>query len=169
MTAVKESTVLRPDLLDLGGKRVLVTGAGQGVGREIALTVAAHGASVVVNDYNRGRAEQVANEVATVGGTAFVAACDVTEFDDVQRMVAETGPIDILVNNAGNAGPENDPLNPAPPFWETDPSDWHSWLDTNLYGVMTCTRAALPGMVERRWGRVITIVSDAGRVGEPLA
>jgi 2-hydroxycyclohexanecarboxyl-CoA dehydrogenase len=167
LTAVKESMVLRPDLLDLGGKRVLVTGAGQGVGREIVLTVVAHGANVVVNDYDRSRAEQVADEVASAGGTAFAAVCDVTAFDAVQRMVSETGPIDILVNNAGNAGPENDPLSPAPPFWETEPGDWDRWLGTNLYGVLTCTRAALPGMVERRWGRVITVVSDAGRVGEP--
>ena len=155
------------DLLRLDGKTVLVTGAGQGVGRQTALHCARHGAAVVVNDFHAQRAEAVAEEIRGAGGTARARGCDVTDYDDVQEMVAAAGQIDVLVNNAGNAGPVRDPMQPAPPFWETGPKDWEPWLGTNFYGVLNCARAAVPGMVERRRGRVITVISDAGRVGEP--
>jgi 3-oxoacyl-[acyl-carrier protein] reductase len=159
------------DVLSLEGKRALVTGAGQGVGRQVALSLAAHGATVVVNDFHVDRASAVVDEVAAAGGNAVPAQCDVTSFDGVQKMVAdaerEVGGIDILVNNAGNAGPELDPTKTAARFWETGPDEWGPWMATNFYGVLNCSRAALPGMVERGWGRLVTVVSDAGRVGEP--
>jgi 2-hydroxycyclohexanecarboxyl-CoA dehydrogenase len=78
----------------------------------------------------------------------------------------EFGRLDILVNNAGNAGPVQDLAN-LKPFWETGPEEWRPWLDTNLYGVLNTCRAALPGMMARRYGRIVTVISDAGRVGEP--
>jgi 2-hydroxycyclohexanecarboxyl-CoA dehydrogenase len=159
------------DILDLAGKRALVTGAGQGVGREIALRLAAFGAAVVVNDYHADRATAVVGEITAAGGRALSAECDVTNFEHVQRMVGEAGQkmggIDILVNNAGNAGPELDPTDNAVRFWETGPDEWAPWMGTNYYGVLNCTRSVLPGMVEKEWGRVVTIISDAGRVGEP--
>jgi 3-oxoacyl-[acyl-carrier protein] reductase len=159
------------NLLDLSGKTVLVTGAGQGVGRQVALHCAGHGAAVVVNDYHRDRAASVAREITDAGGTALGLACDVTDFDGVLAMVdsaaRQLGGIDVLVNNAGNAGPTDDAMAAAPPFWETGPKEWEPWLGTNLYGVLHATRAVLPGMVERRFGRVISVISDAGRVGEP--
>ncbi|WP_240157193.1 SDR family NAD(P)-dependent oxidoreductase [Pseudonocardia broussonetiae] len=158
-------------LLDLTGRTVLVTGAGQGVGREVALYCAAHGATVVVNDYHADRAASVAAEITDGGGAALPETCDVTVFDDVLAMVARVedavGGVDVLVNNAGNAGPVVDGTVPAPPFWETGPQEWDPWLGTNFFGVLHATRAALPGMVARGWGRVITTISDAGRVGEP--
>ena len=162
---------VRTGLLDLTGRTVLVTGAGQGVGRQIALHSAAHGATVVVNDYHADRAAAVTAELVDGGGTAIGERCDVTEFEDVLAMVARVeaavGGVDVLVNNAGNAGPVVDGTVPAPPFWETGPKEWDPWLGTNFFGVLNVTRAAVPGMVSRGWGRVITTISDAGRVGEP--
>jgi 2-hydroxycyclohexanecarboxyl-CoA dehydrogenase len=154
------------DLLRLDGKTVLVTGAGQGVGRQTAMHCAGHGATVVVNDFHAERAEAVAGEIRAAGGTARAHGCDVTDYDEVQAMVAAADPVDVLVNNAGNAGPVQDPMRPAPAFWETEPEEWAPWLGTNFYGVLNCARAAVPGMVERQRGRVITVISDAGRVGE---
>jgi 3-oxoacyl-[acyl-carrier protein] reductase len=158
-------------LLDLTERTVLVTGAGQGVGRQIALHCAAHNATVVVNDYHADRAASVTAEITGGGGRAVAERCDVTEYDDVLAMVARVrdavGGVDVLVNNAGNAGPVVDGTVPAPAFWETGPKDWEPWLGTNFFGVLNVTRAALPGMVSRGSGRVITTISDAGRVGEP--
>ncbi len=116
------------NLLRLDGKTVLVTGAGQGVGRQVALHCAGHSARVVVNDFHLDRAGAVASEIRAAGGSAVASRCDVTDFDDVMDMVAraeqEAGGIDVLVNNAGNAGPVQDPMSPASPFWETHPKEW---------------------------------------------
>ena len=119
----------------LTGRTVLVTGAGLGVGRAIAHRCAELGATVVVNDFYRDRAERV-------------------------------GGVDVLVNNAGNAGAAGGSLFTSPPFWETGPQDWDRWLGANLFGVLNATRAVLPHMVTQGWGRVVSIISDAGRVGE---
>jgi 2-hydroxycyclohexanecarboxyl-CoA dehydrogenase len=154
-------------LLDLHGRSVLVTGAGQGIGRQIALQSAAHGARVVVNDFHAERAEAVAAEIAAFGGHATTVACDVSDYGAVRSAFADAGPVDILVNNAGNAGPALDPMTQPPRFWETGPEEWAPWLAVNFYGVLNCTRAVLPGMVDRQFGRVVTVISDAGRVGEP--
>lgn len=158
-------------LIDLSGRVALVTGAGQGVGRQVALYLASHGAKgVVVNDYFLDRAETVAAEINASGGAALALQADVGDFAAVNETVArageEFGAVDILVNNAGNAGPNESPFG-QPPFWETGPDDWAKFVDVNFYGVMHTTRAVLPGMIERRYGRVVTLISDAGRVGEP--
>ena len=156
---------------ELGGRVVLVTGAGQGVGRAIARLCAARGAAVVVNDFFAPRAQAVANEIAADNGRALALTCDVTDFGAVQAMVehavAQMGSLDVLVNNAGNAGPVAAGLFDGPPFWETGPVDWEPWLATNLFGVLNVTRACVPHMVDAGWGRVVTMISDAGRVGEP--
>ncbi|MEZ5078287.1 MAG: SDR family oxidoreductase [Solirubrobacterales bacterium] len=158
------------DLLSLNGKVALVTGAGRGVGRQVALHFAGHGAAVVVNDYFLDRAEAVVAEIDAAGGQAVPVQCDVSEIEDVRRMVAAAeeaaGPVDILVNNAGNAGPQMSIVD-ATPFWETGPKEWQPWLAANFFGVMNCTNRVVGGMVERGYGRLISIVSDAGRVGEP--
>jgi 3-oxoacyl-[acyl-carrier protein] reductase len=163
--------VERTDVLDLSGRTVLVTGAGQGVGRQVSIDAAAHGAAVVVNDFHQDRADAVAGEIIAAGGRALALRCDVTDFDAVTAMVATVeehlGGIDVLVNNAGNAGPADDAMAAAPPFWESDPKEWEPWISTNFYGVLNTTRAMVPGMVEREYGRVVTVISDAGRVGEP--
>src|SRR5262245_51764578 len=154
------------NLLDLTGKTALVTGAGQGVGAQTARFLAAYGARVVVNDFRLDRAEAVAEEITAEGDHAVAAQADVTDFDAVQAMVADHGPIDILVNNAGNAGADPSALT-GRPFWQTDPREWEAFIGVNLYGVLHCCRAAIPGMIERGpGGRIITVISDAGRVGE---
>jgi 3-oxoacyl-[acyl-carrier protein] reductase len=142
---------------DLAGKRALVTGAGQNVGATIARELAAAGCHVLVNDLDSARAEAVAAEV---GGSAL--PFDVTDHAAVQQAIS-TANVDILVNNAGNAGVHG--FGRIGRFVDTAPSDWAAYVDVNLYGVMNCTQAALPGMTGRGWGRVITIISDAGRVG----
>ena len=160
------------DILDLGGRIALVTGAGQGVGRQIALHLggAAGGGGVVVNDDVLERAEAVAEEIRVAGGKAIAIQADVSSQESVKAMVekakAELGPVGILVNNAGNAG-----ATPSPellkPFWQTGPDAWQSFIGVNFFGVINCTAAVIPGMIERQApGRIITIISDAGRWGD---
>ncbi len=143
----------------LEGRTALVTGAGQGVGAGIVKVLAEQGATVVVNDLFADRAEAVAAEIG-----ARAVAFDVTDLDAVRAGFAEAGPVDILVNNAGipaNGFPQVD-------FKDSDPELWARFVDLNLYGVMNCTHTALPGMCERGWGRIITVASEAGRVGLPI-
>jgi 3-oxoacyl-[acyl-carrier protein] reductase len=149
---------------ELEGRRALVTGAGQGVGRAIALRLAAAGAEVLVNDLRADAAEAVVDEVAAAGGAARPAVFDVTDHAGAMAAVEHAGGVHVLVNNAGNAGADGWGARGA--FAESDPADWEPFLQVNLYGVLHCTRAVLPGMVAEGWGRVITIVSDAGRTGD---
>lgn len=144
---------------DLAGKRALVTGAGQNIGAGIARQLAAAGCHVVVNDLDPGRAEAVADELGSAGTPL---PFDVTDHSAARAAVVAAN-VDILVNNAGNAGVQG--FGRIGKFLDSEPSDWAAYVEVNLYGVMTCTQAALPGMTERGWGRVITIISDAGRVG----
>jgi 3-oxoacyl-[acyl-carrier protein] reductase len=150
--------------LDLTGHRALVTGGGQGVGRGVAIAFAQAGAGVVVNDVSADRADAVADEVGSLGGRAQASVFDVTDYAAVMSAVQASAPIDILVNNAGNAGPAG--FTGRGPFAGTEPADWEPYLRVNLYGVLHCSRAVLPGMIASGWGRIITIVSDAGRAGD---
>ena len=158
------------DILNLRGRIALVTGAGQGVGRQVALHLADAGADgVVVNDYHLDRAEAVAGEIRAVGGRALAIRADISDLGSVEAMVEradqEFGRVDILVNNAGNAGPMHD-ANDIKPFWDSTPADWDTFVGTNFFGVLNCCKAVLPGMMQRKYGRVVTVISDAGRVGE---
>jgi NAD(P)-dependent dehydrogenase (short-subunit alcohol dehydrogenase family) len=150
--------------IDLGGQRALVTGAGQGVGKEVATVLASGGSHVFVNDVVPERARLVVDLIHEVGGSAETALFDVTDYEGVTGRIATLGGVDILVNNAGNAGVHDWNFTP---FAETSPEDWARYLQVNLVGVMNCTRAALPGMIDRQHGRIITIISDAARWGEP--
>ena len=149
---------------ELSGCRALITGAGQGVGRGIALGFADAGAEVVVNDLDASRAQGVVAEVAAAGGSARTAVFDVTDYTAVTEAVAALDGVDVLVNNAGNAGAEG--WGGLAPFVDTEPADWEPYLRVNLYGVLHCCRAVLPAMTAAGHGRIITIVSDAARVGE---
>jgi NAD(P)-dependent dehydrogenase (short-subunit alcohol dehydrogenase family) len=149
----------------LAGRRALVTGAGQGVGRAVALALAGLGAAVAVNDYDAARAEAVVAVIRAAGGEASASPFDVSDLPAVQAAVGAAGPLDVLVNNAGNAGAAG--WAEMVPFAETDPGDWAGTIGVNFFGVLHCTHSVLPGMIGAGWGRVITIISDAGRVGEP--
>ena len=142
-------------MFDLSGKTALVTGAGQGVGAGIARVLARAGATVLVNDMYAARAQEVA---AGLRGGAAV-PFDVTDLDAVNAALVDHD-VDILVNNAGI------PETMAPTqFLDMDPEAWRPYVEVNLYGVLHCTKAVIDGMVDRGFGRVITISSGAGVVG----
>lgn len=149
--------------VDLNGKTVLVTGAGQNIGRAIALAMAANGASVVVNDLE-GRGNSTAQEVAQLGRCSVFLAADVSKREEVERMIAaaerEFGSIDILVNNAAvnTIGPLRRNIH------EYEEAEWHRVLGVDLHGLFYCCRAASPGMVARRSGVIINIASVMGLV-----
>ncbi|MBK7950904.1 MAG: SDR family oxidoreductase [Deltaproteobacteria bacterium] len=153
-------------MFDLSSRTAFVTGAGQHVGRAIAEALAGQGAAVAVNDLIGARARDVAESIVKSGGRAIAVPGDVTDLEAVEAMVRETeaalGPVDILVSNAGNSGATR-----AIPtqFVDMDPSDWKKYVDINFYGVLNGIHAVLPGMCQRRFGRIITIASDAGRQG----
>jgi 2-hydroxycyclohexanecarboxyl-CoA dehydrogenase len=158
--------------LALEGRTALVTGAGRGIGRRIALTLASEGAAVVVNDLFPERCDDVVAEIAAAGGRAVAASCDVTDYEAVTAIVGTAiqsfGRLDIVVNNAGVPPPEPDE-SLGMPFHETLPSSWHRTMDVVTWGVMNTAHAALPHFMEQRYGKIVSIVSDAGVVGEPRA
>ena len=133
----------------LEGKRAIVTGGGSGIGRATCLRFAAEGAAVVVADVVGERAEEVAEEI---GGTAVQA--DVTVAADVARMVEAGGAIDVLVNNAGG-GMADDVLEISEEEWDTD-------VELNLKSAFLCSKAVLPGMIERGSGVIVNVVSVNG-------
>ena len=161
--------------MDLGirDRVALVTGAGRGIGLEICKTLAAEGVRVAVNDLFEERAQEGASEVAKDGGSAIGVAGDVTDSDSVEamvkRVVEEFGSVDILVNNAGiPAVTARDAVPSTGGFFAaSDRAQWDRTMGLITYGVMNCSRAVIEGMSERRWGRIVNIISDAGRVGEP--
>jgi len=160
--------------MDLGIKdRVaLVTGAGRGIGRQICLTLGQEGAKVAVNDVFQERADAVAEEIRRAGGQALGVVADVTNLEAVTAMVSriadEWGAVDILVNNAGLPVSEGSQDAAAGPFFSrSDRAQWDRTMGLITYGALNCSRAVIEGMSERCWGRIISIISDAGRVGEP--
>ncbi len=147
--------------MKLSEKVAIVTGSARGIGREIALRLAEAGATVVVTDV--ADAEPVAGEIRKMGRKSLAVAADVTSASDVaglaEKVTAEYGRIDILVNNAGIA---RDQL-----LLRMSDEDWEAVLNVNLKSVFLCTRAVLRQMVKQRWGRIISISSIVGIVGNP--
>ena len=147
--------------MKVSGKRVLVTGAGRGIGLAIAQVLAHHGAHVAVNDVDESTAKQAADEIAGTGATAVPLAFDVTSLEQVadakDRIDALWGGLDVLVNNAG--------WDKVEPFLASQPETWQRVIAINLMGVVHTCHTFLPQMVERGTGAIVNIGSDAGRVG----
>lgn len=167
--------------LELQGKVALVTGGGRNVGRAVCLRLAQEGARVVVNDFYEDRANAVADEIRVLGGQAIGIRADITQESQVRQMIDECsrslGPVDVLVNNAGIPAGANDPGRQANrsaegrrpgwiPFHESSPDMWKKTVELNVYGTMFCTHAVLPSMVERQSGKIVSVMSEAGRIGE---
>ncbi len=150
------------------GRVALVTGAGQGVGAGIAAALAAAGATVAVNDLYADRAEAVAARISAEGGRAHACVADVTDLAAVEAMVGDVeagvGPVDVLVNNAGIPA---DGFVPRP-FRAMPVADWERFVQLNLYGVLHGVKATVDGMCDRGWGRIVTVSSEAGRMGLPI-
>lgn len=156
--------------LELNGKVALVTGAGQGIGKEIAMVLAAEGAKTVVNDYFEDRAKAVAEEIKAGGGSALGMQADVTDLDQVKAMVAKIadafGPVDVLVNNAGVPVAVRAGEVKRTAFAQINPADWRKDIDLSFIGCMNLSHAVLPAMMLKKTGNIVNIISDAGRVGE---
>ena len=154
---------------DLEGQAAIVTGAGRGIGRAIALRLAREGVGVSVADLDLASAEQVAEEIGAAGGEALALQVDVTSKEDADRMVrqavARFGRLDILVNNAGVAA--------VVPLMDTDEATWDRLMSVNAKGVLLCSQAAARQMIAQGGGgRIINNASGAGKVApgknEPL-
>ena len=143
-----------------------MTGAGRGIGADVARALTARGAAVAVNDLDAARASATVATLAASGWRAVAAPLDVTDGAAVAAGVAAIanalGPVDVLVNNAG-----------IPPGWvparfaDTDPDGWRALVELNLFGVLNCAAATVGPMCDRGWGRIVTISSGAGQVGLP--
>jgi len=147
----------------LKDKVALITGAGRGIGKAISLRFAEEGASLILCARTAAPLQEVTDAIRHMGRSCLGSVVDVAKEEAVTRLVndglAKFGRIDILVNNAGISNPK--------PFLETSNADWDEAINVNLKGIVFCTRAVLPGMLERGFGRVINIASAAGLRGLP--
>ncbi|SHF22800.1 2-hydroxycyclohexane-1-carbonyl-CoA dehydrogenase [Lampropedia hyalina DSM 16112] len=145
----------------LTGKTVIVTGGAGGIGSATARRFGAEGAKVAIFDLNLEAGQKVADEITAAGGQAAAFKVDITDRASVDAGVAgvqqQLGPIDVLVNNAG--------WDVFKPFTKTVPQEWDKLIAINLVGALNLHHAVLPGMVERKYGRIVNVASDAARVG----
>ena len=143
----------------LKGRVAIVTGAGQGIGRAIAIALAKESAKVVVTDIT-GKEVETLKEILSLGGEGLALKLDVTVFKNAKRVAEKTygefGRIDILVNNAG--------IFPFKPFIDMTEEDWDKVINVNLKGVFNCTKAVIPYMIRQKYGRIINIASIAGTI-----
>lgn len=142
-------------------KVAFITGAGRGIGREIAQKLAQRGLAVVVTDVNIENANETVSLIENLGGEAIAQFCDVTKLgsveEAVQKAVEQLGKIDVLVNNAG--------WDKIEPFLKSEPSTWELILNINLMGQIHTCKTILPFMIENGYGKIVNIASDSGRVG----
>ena len=145
----------------LMGKVAVVTGAAQGIGRGIAHRLAQEGARIAVADINESGAAKTAAEINATGAVACAVVLDVTSLKSAmaaaEMVESQLGPVDILVNNAG--------WDKLEPFVESTPETWDRVIAINYRGVLNCCKAVIPGMQARGGGKIVSIASDAGRVG----
>jgi len=147
--------------MNFNGKVAIVTGAGQGIGRAIALKLADHGARICIAEIDSSNGEKVAQEIRAAGGSAIVVTTDITDYSPDALMAKKTfdafGQIDILVNNAG--------WDKVEPFINNTLETWEKVIAINFKGPVYSTKAVLPYMMERNYGKILNVASDAGRVG----
>lgn len=147
----------------LKSKVVIVTGAGRGIDRGIALRFAKEGAKVAVNDIDTHLVDEVSNEIKTMGGNALCIEADVSQRQEVHNMVQKSlehfGNIDILVNNAG--------INIVASIFDLQEEMWDKVFSVNAKGVFLCSKAIIPHMVKQGGGRIINISSIGGKTGDP--
>ncbi|HEY6494145.1 MAG TPA: 3-oxoacyl-ACP reductase FabG [Trebonia sp.] len=148
----------------MGNRVALVTGGAQGIGRGIAAALAAQGFRVAIADLNAEAATQTAKNLAEAGGTVIAVEMNITDTASVEAglraITRDLGPVEVVVNNAG--------WDDFMPFIATSEEFWDKVLDLNFKGALRVTKAVLPGMIERKFGRIVNIGSDAGRVGSSL-
>jgi 2-hydroxycyclohexanecarboxyl-CoA dehydrogenase len=148
----------------MAARAALITGAAGGIGREIARKLGEQGFTALINDVDRGRVAEVVEELRADGLQADEAHFDVrstSEADAAMQALGDRYDVAALVNNAGGWV--------VKPFHESDRADWEQDIELNLYGVLTVTRAVIGGMRSRGGGSIVSIVSDAARVGDPSA
>ncbi len=148
--------------MNIKNKIAIVTGGGRGIGAAIALKLAEYGADVVVADLDAQTAESTSEQISGQYDVRSLAMqIDVTDLDQTKRLVSDTisqlGGLDILVNNVG--------WDDAQKFWETSPEFWNKVIDINLRGPLNCCFSAIHHMIEKGSGKIVSIASDAGRVG----
>ena len=145
--------------VEFQGKVAIVTGAGRGMGRSVAMRLAAGGASVAINDLDAEAANRVAAELTATGANAVAIPSDVTRAKDVRGMVGDTvdalGAVHILINNAGVLRPT--------PVIDIEEAEWDFVVGVNLKGTYLCSRAVLPSMRSQSWGRIVNFSSTAGK------
>jgi len=148
------------------GKVAVVTGAGRGIGKAIALAFAKEGADVVIAELRPGLAKETAEEIEALGRQAMAVKTDVRVTGEVEEMVNKTlerfGKIDVLVNNAGTAGTPEAVAHAGLP-WLIEEEHWDATFDVNIKGTYLCCKYVVPHMIERRRGKVINIASVAGK------
>ena len=147
--------------MNVTNKVAFITGSGRGIGRQIALTLAAKNITTIVSDVNDANAIETVSLIEQAGGEAIAVYCDVTKLgsveEAVQEAVSKLGRIDILVNNAG--------WDKIEPFLKSEPSTWETILNINLLGQIHTCKTVLPLMIENGYGKIVNISSDSGRVG----
>jgi 2-hydroxycyclohexanecarboxyl-CoA dehydrogenase len=148
----------------MGNRVALVTGGAQGIGRGIAAALAAQGFKVAIADLNAAAATQTAKDLTEAAGTVIAVEVNITDTASVEAglhaITGDLGPVEVVVNNAG--------WDDFMPFIATSEEFWDKILDINFKGALRVTKAVLPGMIERKFGRIVNIGSDAGRVGSSL-